>query len=98
MRSMISVMFRIALTCLLGASMIMRWRPRSTRGDSVDNDHACPRPMSVRCVIGSLWLLGHLPVHLPDLGLEPADVHARRRRLPPITCLYNERRPPAPGY
>jgi hypothetical protein len=27
MRSMISVMFRIALTCLLGASMIMRSRP-----------------------------------------------------------------------
>jgi hypothetical protein len=70
---------------------------RSTRGDSVDNDHACPRPLSVRCVIGSLWLLGHLPVHLPDLGLEPADVHARRRRLPPITCLYNERRPPGSG-
>jgi hypothetical protein len=27
MRSMISVMFRIALSCLLGASMIMRLRP-----------------------------------------------------------------------
>lgn len=64
---------------------------RSTRGDSVDNDHACPRPLSVRCVIGSLWLLGHLPVHLPDLGLEPADVHARP--LPsPVSITRDVRR------